>query len=350
MTSARCSPYRSGGRARSSTPTASTPAPPSPVVADMTDRSSRAGSTSRGGQLRKGMAVSRSWWRARGHQVRGHPRAHRPQEPGQGGTTEFEIEAPSAAARCCGRAGYSANANIVLDRREASWPSTRAAHFREGAPLRRGGGRAHPVRAPQRVRLGLSDGVKVEIVSGWTRTPSCANPPAGRGPTGRSERPRPARTSGCPGRQERKTASPLEASARRPGLFERCSPPHRRPALGLAAMPCPGRVTLLMAPTGAARPWRRSCTPSTPDVWDPLRPRRKIDAGWCVRVAAQGAGGDVERNLRAPIAGSPTWPTKRAAQTDPGGGGGGPGIRRSGSGPVSGARPPTILITTPESL
>jgi HlyD family secretion protein len=90
-----------------------------------------------------------------------------PKSVAKEGTTEFEIEASfRAEGAALVRAGYSANANIVLDRRD------KVLAIREGLLLFDGPHRFVEVRVAPRqfqrreVKLGLSDGINAEVVSG----------------------------------------------------------------------------------------------------------------------------------------------------------------------------------------
>lgn len=87
------------------------------------------------------------------------------------GTTEFEIE---AAFRPPGdvmvRAGYSANANIVLDQRKDVLSINEGYLIFEGGKtyvdVRTGQDKGEDVFARREVKLGLSDGLRVEVLSG----------------------------------------------------------------------------------------------------------------------------------------------------------------------------------------
>ena len=113
------------------------------------------------------------------------------------GTTEFEIEAAFRPPRdVVVRAGYSANANIVLDRRE------RVLAINESLLTFEKDRRFVEVEiAPtqferREVRLGLSDGVRVEVVSGVKKDNVLRKPARGAsGPMGRILR-HPAKTAG----------------------------------------------------------------------------------------------------------------------------------------------------------
>jgi HlyD family secretion protein len=103
------------------------------------------------------------------------------------GTTEFEIEAAfRPPENVTVRAGYSANANIVLDKRERvlsinesllTFEKDRRFVEVEVAPLR---------FERREVRLGLSDGVKVEVLSGIDKAAVLKRPRREAGPPGKS--------------------------------------------------------------------------------------------------------------------------------------------------------------------
>ena len=103
------------------------------------------------------------------------------------GTTEFEIEAAFRPPEdVIVRAGYSANANIVLARRdkvlainESLLTFEKDRRFVEVEVA--------PVRFERReVRLGLSDGIKVEVLSGIDKAAVLKRPRREPGPPGRS--------------------------------------------------------------------------------------------------------------------------------------------------------------------
>ena len=128
------------------------------VVADMSDMIFKGRvDESEVGKLRAGMPVEIVVGALEDTKFVGTLERIAPKSQIKDGTTEFEIEAAFRPPRdVVVRAGYSANANIVLDRAaERPRHQREPAHLREGPPLRRGGGA--PTRFERReVRLGLS--------------------------------------------------------------------------------------------------------------------------------------------------------------------------------------------------
>lgn len=110
-----------------------------------------------------------------------------PKSVAKEGSTEFEIEvAFSPPSDVVVRAGYSANANIVLDRRDKVLAIDEGLVTfdadRRFVEVDAGGGRYQR----REVKLGLSDGIKVEVVSGVKpgeilRKPDRTPTPPGRG-------------------------------------------------------------------------------------------------------------------------------------------------------------------------
>jgi HlyD family secretion protein len=158
------------------------------VVADMSDMIFKGRvDESEVGKLRSGMPVEIVVGALEDTKFVGTLEHIAPKSQVKEGTTEFEIEAafrpPSDVVV---RAGYSANANIVLDRRqrvlainEALLTFEKDRRFVEVEVA--------PTRFERReVRLGLSDGVRVEILSGVQKENVLRKPVRGAsGPTGR---------------------------------------------------------------------------------------------------------------------------------------------------------------------
>jgi HlyD family secretion protein len=158
------------------------------VVADMTDMIFKGRvDESEVGKLRTGMPVEIVVGALEDTRFVGTLEHIAPKSQVKDGTTEFEIEAafrpPSDVVV---RAGYSANANIVLDRRQQvlainesllSFEKDRRFVEVEVAPTR---------FERREVRLGLSDGVRVEVISGVQKNNVLRKPIRGAvGSTGR---------------------------------------------------------------------------------------------------------------------------------------------------------------------
>lgn len=93
------------------------------------------------------------------------------------GTTEFEIEAAFSAPKgVTVRAGYSANANIVLERRtNVLAVSESFLVFEKGKPhVEVVKGEGPPERRP--IEVGLSDGLKIEVLGGVTEADTLRKP------------------------------------------------------------------------------------------------------------------------------------------------------------------------------
>jgi HlyD family secretion protein len=138
------------------------------AVADLTDMifSGRV-DESEVGKLREGMPVEIVVGALEDSKFLGQLERIAPKSQVREGTTEFEIEAafrppPDVVVR----AGYSANANLVLDRREQVLAINESVLLFE-KDRRFVEVEVGPDRFEKReVRLGLSDGVRVEVVSG----------------------------------------------------------------------------------------------------------------------------------------------------------------------------------------
>jgi HlyD family secretion protein len=157
------------------------------VVADMADMIFRGRvDESEVGKLRTGMPVEIVVGALEDTKFVGKLEHIAPKSQVKDGTTEFEIEAafrPPESVTV--RAGYSANANIVLDKRERvlainesllTFDKERRFVEIEVAPLR---------FERREVRLGLSDGVRVEVLSGIDKSAVLKRPRREAGATGR---------------------------------------------------------------------------------------------------------------------------------------------------------------------
>ena len=138
------------------------------VVADMADMIFKGRvDESEVGKLRLGMPVEIVVGALEDIKFQGKLEHIAPKSQVKDGTTEFEIEAAfRPPENVTVRAGYSANANIVLDKRERvlainesllTFEKDRRFVEVEVGPLR---------FEKREVRLGLSDGVRVEVISG----------------------------------------------------------------------------------------------------------------------------------------------------------------------------------------
>jgi HlyD family secretion protein len=137
-------------------------------VADMTDMIFRGRvDESEVGRLKEGMPVEIVVGALEDQRFQGTLERIAPKSLAKEGTTEFEIEAAFKTPEgVMVRAGYSANANIVLGRRD------KVLAINEGLLTFDGGKRFVEVQvAPNKfekreVKLGLSDGIKAEVISG----------------------------------------------------------------------------------------------------------------------------------------------------------------------------------------
>jgi HlyD family secretion protein len=157
------------------------------LVADMGDMIFRGRvDESEVGKLRAGMAAEIVVGALEDTKFTGTLERIAPKSQIKDGTTEFEIEAafrpPSEATV---RAGYSANANIVLDRRQQVLAINESLltfeKDRRFVEVEVG-----PARFEKReVRVGLSDGIRVEVVSGIDKAAVIKRPIRTAGPTGK---------------------------------------------------------------------------------------------------------------------------------------------------------------------
>jgi HlyD family secretion protein len=158
------------------------------VVADMADMIFKGRvDESEVGKLRTGMPVEIVVGALEDTKFVGKLEHIAPKSQVKDGTTEFEIEAAfRPPENVTVRAGYSANANIVLDKRERvlsinesllTFEKDRRFVEVEVAPLR---------FERREVRLGLSDGVKVEVLSGIDKAAVLKRPRREAGPPGKS--------------------------------------------------------------------------------------------------------------------------------------------------------------------
>jgi HlyD family secretion protein len=157
------------------------------VVADMTDMIFKGRvDEAEVGKLRNGMPVEIVVGALEDTKFVGTLEHIAPKSQIKDGTTEFEIEAAfRPTSDVVVRAGYSANANIVLDRRQ------RVLAINESLLTFENDRRfvevlVAPTRFERReVRLGLSDGVRVEVVSGVDKTTVLRKPVRNAGSMGR---------------------------------------------------------------------------------------------------------------------------------------------------------------------
>ena len=157
------------------------------VIADMNDMIFRGRvDESEVGKLRAGMPAEIVVGALEDMKFMGTLERIAPKSQVKDGTTEFEIEAAfHPPAEVTVRAGYSANANIVLDRRqqvlainESLLTFEKDRRFVEV--------QVAPTRFERReVRVGLSDGIRVEVVSGIDKAAVLKRPARGGAPTGR---------------------------------------------------------------------------------------------------------------------------------------------------------------------
>ncbi|HEY0707825.1 MAG TPA: efflux RND transporter periplasmic adaptor subunit [Polyangia bacterium] len=157
------------------------------VVADMSDMIFRGRvDESEVGKLRTGMPVEIVVGALEDTKFVGALEHIAPKSQVRDGTTEFEIEAAfRPPAEVTVRAGYSANANIVLDRRQQVLAINESLltfdKDRRYVDVEVG-----PARFERReVRVGLSDGIRVEVLSGIDKGTVIKRPIRNGAPTGR---------------------------------------------------------------------------------------------------------------------------------------------------------------------
>lgn len=160
------------------------------LVADMTDMIFKGRvDESEVGKLRAGMPAEIVVGALEDSKFMGTLEHIAPKSQIKDGTTEFEIEAAfRPPADVTVRAGYSANANIVLDRRqqvlainESLLTFDQANKDRRFVEVEVG-----PARFEKReIRTGLSDGIRVEVLSGIDKAAVLKRPTRTGGPTGK---------------------------------------------------------------------------------------------------------------------------------------------------------------------